>query len=230
MPTKRKYKKKRAVRKYKRKKRASVPYMAVQRSLICAPKQMVKFKYRTQIQLDASAVAVAIHNFAANGLYDPDITGVGHQPLGFDEWMKFYLHYTVVGAKCTATFIPIDSSTTLTPQWCGIQVSGSAAVASSNPDTFLEQKYTRKKLLTLPTAKGYTTVSQQVGIKKFLGVKDLIDEDNNSGNTGANPLEVVYFHVFTGPYSAFYNPSIVNISVELEFTAVLHEPKQLTTS
>lgn len=41
--------------------------------------------------------------FSTNGLYDPDITGTGKQPLYFDQLTPIYNHYTV-----TSSFIEIQ--------------------------------------------------------------------------------------------------------------------------
>ncbi len=39
------------------------------------------------------------NTFQLNGLYDPDTTGVGHQPYGFDQLATFYKLYTVRNAR-----------------------------------------------------------------------------------------------------------------------------------
>jgi len=38
--------------------------------------------------------------FRLNGLFDPDFSLGGHQPMGFDEWSAFYGRYRVKSAKC----------------------------------------------------------------------------------------------------------------------------------
>jgi len=49
----------------------------------------------------------ATNNFIirGNGLYDPDATGAGSQPSGFDEYMAIYKNFRVLSSKCTATFV-----------------------------------------------------------------------------------------------------------------------------
>ena len=48
----------------------------------------------------------AVHIFRANSMYDPDYTGTGHQPLGFDEMSTIYNKHKVTRAKITVTFQP----------------------------------------------------------------------------------------------------------------------------
>ena len=40
--------------------------------------------------------------FRGNSCFDPDFSGVGAQPRGFDQWKAFYRRYRVIASKCTA--------------------------------------------------------------------------------------------------------------------------------
>jgi len=48
-------------------------------------------------------------SFRANSMYDPDYTGVGHQPMFHDEMAAQYRYYTVMRSWITVTF-PNDAS------------------------------------------------------------------------------------------------------------------------
>ncbi len=70
----------------------------------------LKFKatllYTDEINLDPGVAGVAAyHSFRANDCFDPDETGVGHQPRGFDQIIPMYEHFTVIGSKMKATFM-----------------------------------------------------------------------------------------------------------------------------
>lgn len=41
----------------------------------------------------AAGGVVGSYVFQINGPYDPNVTGIGHQPLGFDQLMLMYEHY-----------------------------------------------------------------------------------------------------------------------------------------
>ena len=63
------------------------------------------------ITLDPSLGGTPVgYIFSANGLYDPDITGVGHQPVGFDQMGQMFDHYTVIAAKIRVDFMGFDSN------------------------------------------------------------------------------------------------------------------------
>ena len=49
-----------------------------------------RLKYCQEVSLNPTVGAVASADFAANGLYDPYLSGVGHQPMGFDQLMTFF--------------------------------------------------------------------------------------------------------------------------------------------
>lgn len=47
---------------------------------------------------------VTVHNFSANSLWDPNVTGVGHQPMGRDEVATLYQNYHVSGGEIEVTY------------------------------------------------------------------------------------------------------------------------------
>lgn len=223
------FRKKNVRRKRKRKRRGNFVYTPVQGNIV-ASRQLVKFKYRINTSLDVSATAGGSHVMSANGLYDPDVSGLGHQPIGFDQWMTFYDHYTVLGCKATATFLPTSGTASTAPQWVGLALTSGLTLATIDPLTMLEQKYTRKKLLTGSNAKGFATVSMNCSIKKYLGKRNVIDDPDLKGDASANPAEGVFLHILAAPYNPAINPDACYVSVELEYVALLTEPKQLTQS
>lgn len=54
-------------------------------------------KYSEQINL--TGLPGSYYNFRGNGLYDPDESGTGIQPLGFDQMMALYNQYIVHAAR-----------------------------------------------------------------------------------------------------------------------------------
>ena len=49
--------------------------------------------------------------FRGNGLYDPDYSGVGHQPRGFDQWANLYQAYYVYKVQINIYLGNTDTNT-----------------------------------------------------------------------------------------------------------------------
>lgn len=77
--------------------------------------QVSKLRYVEEIYIDASGPTVAtngiaFNTFRANGCHDPNMTGVGHQPRGWDEHKTLYNQYVVLGSKITIQPTRLDST------------------------------------------------------------------------------------------------------------------------
>jgi len=190
-------------------------------------KKRATLSYYDNNNFTTGAAASSGYVFTANGLYDPNITGVGHQPMGFDQMMLFYEHYTVTSCRLTVNFYNADATNTA---MVGILVA---------PDATLETNYSKlnengllKKIHLSPTGSNpnnFKTISMQVNISKINGKKDVKSEDDFRGDVASNPLEQTYFHVFG--YN-FINVNTVSIYFEtlLEYTAEFTEPKKMIQS
>lgn len=77
--------------------------LAVVGSKIAAPRQRVQLAYGFS-GLVPNAAATGDQVFNLNSLFDPDRTGVGAQPNGFDQWAALYNRYVVYKAKVEAIF------------------------------------------------------------------------------------------------------------------------------
>lgn len=64
-----------------------------------------------------------VNQFCINGMYDPDTTGTGHQPMYFDNYAAVYNRYRVNFAVITATVINHNVNT--------IKVEGAADVVTT---------------------------------------------------------------------------------------------------
>ena len=67
-------------------------------------------RYQETLSLSSSSGALFGYVYNLNGLYDPNHTGTGHQPLYFDQLMTIYNHYIVIGAKITVKFTAYPAS------------------------------------------------------------------------------------------------------------------------
>ncbi len=164
--------------------------------------------------------------FAANGLYDPDITGTGHQPMGFDQMMLFYYHYTVLYSKITVKY---RNNSTTVPSYVSISRNGSST-AITDPDQLVESGNIEYCICnSRPDFDCIRQLSLDMDIAKFAGVDDLLDDEQYRGDSGSNPPDVEYFHL------SFWDPSAAttfttNADVVIEFDVMFTEPRKATVS
>lgn len=207
-----------------KKKRARRNYISRMKGPI-GRSQVCKLKYAAAITINPTTGGITdAHVFSANGMYDPDISGVGHQPRGFDQLMALYDHYVVLGSKIKCWFTQTGATpTTREPLRVGINLNDDNSEEKTASSDYLESYYSNTALLG-PTNEADTVyVEMAVNPNKFLGVKSPQGEDSVKGSASANPVEQCYFHVFAVPMTSA-DPDAIYVAVELEYTAVLIEP------
>lgn len=69
------------------------------------PKSIItKIRYCDTYTMTSTSGSVARQFNSANGIYDPDISGTGHQPMWHDNYASIYNNYIVLGSKITVHF------------------------------------------------------------------------------------------------------------------------------
>lgn len=204
---------------------------SIQRMSMMSTSQIVTMKYVTQITIDPPIGGVGTHVFTANGIFDPDITGTGHQPMGRDEWATFYDHYTVIGSKCKARFLSPSTNTSTGVGIVGILLKDSNNLLT-NATTIMEQGRTKYKVMTgSSSGTPYQTITKGYSPKRFFGFKDLRDNRATVGaQYGVNPSEQAYFHVYIAPFGGGDDVASVKVLVEVEYKCLLTEPKTVLAS
>lgn len=207
--------------------------LTIQKGPVFSARQRTVLRYCDYIAIDAALGITADYVFSCNGIYDTNVTGTGHQPLGFDQWMTFYDHYHVVGSKLKATIIPSDTTAANAAAFGGVIVRDAAGSLSANDVTALLEQRTLGtgtcKQIPLAYDRG-TVVMGNYNYAKFHGVTDLLASSVLRGDASNNPSEQAYYHVWVGPLSAGLNLPALIVSIEMEFDVVFSEPKLLNQS
>lgn len=200
-------------------------------------KHVARLRYCQEISINPGVAGIASTNFRANDLYDPDSTGVGHQPFGFDQLMAYYDHFTVTGSKITARFVPV-SGTNVNPAYLGIMLSDSGTRVNTvtSVEHLLESKYSQGYCLAggyitanmgFNRQKNYTT--KKFSAKGFFGCQDVIGDSQYKGSSSASPTELAYYEVWAA--SLYGNdPGAITCLVTIDFIATFTEPKLLSQS
>lgn len=191
------------------------------------PKKFVaKLKYYQKVSINPGAAGIpGVHIFRGNSLFDPDFTGVGTQPRGFDQFMTMFDHYVVIGSKITVRF----SASTQLDECLVVGVTkrdGSSTFVT--PTDYQEYSWNKSRLLAPgDTGRGYgysPPVISYVGSNKFLGRSKPLSDPQLKGSALTNPDEVWFYHVYGYPLSV-NDTAACNAEVWIEYTAVFIEPK-----
>lgn len=206
------------------------PFTVSQNNNGIARRQIVKMTYVQQVLMDPAIGSVGTHIFRANGLFDPDVTGTGTQPYGFDQWMPFYNHYVVLGSKCSATFTPVASDG-VSGNFIGlVSLKASTTTQPTELTRNLEYPHTVYRQCGNAQANNGITLTKKCSVKKFLGRASVLSDPALKGTSATDPTEQAYFHVSVAPTNAGYDIGAVTVLVRINYIVALIEPKLLPKS
>lgn len=184
-------------------------------------KRTVAFPYPVQPLLSEASPGVGFAwSFRVNSLFDPDFTGTGVQPLGFDQFSALYGRYAVIHSKYEVTF----ANTTSLPVRIGFFLSPQSTVPSAAA-TWSAQPFSKSTSLgAVGSGRDVIVLSGSTNLFTELGVtqRQYQDEADFSATTSANPLRVLYLHVFAHAMTAAGNATVATF-VKLTQTAELSQ-------
>lgn len=145
-----------------------------------------RLTYATENKNQSVTVPTTVQ-FAANGLFDPDITGVGHQPMGFDQLTAIYQDYRVHAVKMT---VELTTQTAAVPGLFAIGMHGNSGVPANMSEAMEDRSY--KHRITEPYRPARLTMFKK--ISTIFGKSKLMTngEANFSAGSGANPTTLGY--------------------------------------
>lgn len=157
-----------------------------------------------------------------NSLYDPNYTGSGHQPYGFDQIMATYNKYRVnrVSYKITFTTPGADNDVLCT---ASIAPGTSGSVAGTAPSTPLEwPNATHGHLSSSGTRLCVLTGS--IDLHTLIGVsKQRYDADDTFvGTVSSNPSQLALLSYAVASYSGAGSQSVASL-IELEYECIVFD-------
>lgn len=171
-----------------------------------------------------ATTAAGVGVFSANGLYDPDISGVGQQPLGFDQMSAMYHRYTVINAQIRVVF----SGTTTETRKHIVGVTALRSTSVQSRKYYMEGHSSWDILPQSNITDDTREVMLSVSIPQFFGVTKIMSEKDLSGTASNNPIQQLYFHVWAADEVS--GTGNVIATIEIAYTAIWHEPETVTTS
>jgi hypothetical protein len=187
--------------------------------------------YDNGFSLAGTSGILQTHYFRCNDVYDPDATGGGHQPIGFDQAMLFWEQFCVFSSKITVTFMNNSNNTTRV----GIFLNPDQTNPSSIDD-LMENGYLVTGLVSGSSTYGgkgvTTTLTLTFDAPRYFSSKsreEYFANPNFTGTSAASPAEMAYFGVFgwdfgvTTTYQTYYD---VTLSYDVRFW----EPRKIDSS
>ena len=180
-------------------------------------------KYMSCPNLTLAAASGYTHKICVNGMFDPDLTLVGHQPQYFDQLMTIYNHYTVLAAriKWSIAFPSTAYTGALVMSIC----CDDDSTFGSNPQFAAEQPGAVCALVPYVNCPGILTRSWSAA--KTFGPNPESNDDLQ-GDSSSNPTEISVWML------SLWDPNLaagtVNSIIEIEYDCIFEELKQVAQS
>lgn len=184
----------------------------VSRGLPVSDRCFAKLRYTTRLDLTPVTAPTDSWVFSGNSLFDPDVSGSGSQPMGFDQYATFYNKYRCRGSKivvraaatsgshfpCKLVVYPQDDNATVT----GVDNAAARAFARTG--------------VTSGYGGPVTTLKNYMTSKKQFGVKSINEETSYAAAVNANPSLRWYWCISVGTLDL--TTSIAGMYAEIEIT------------
>lgn len=189
----------------------------------------VKLRYSTKLLLVPPVGNLyAEHVFRANSVFDPDLTGVGHQPRGFDEMNLFYERWRVVGSKIKVYGAGVQSD----DMYVGVFNGGlENSMLFTGPSDFLPEvsqvAYKWVAASTHGTSSAFN-FQKSYNPKKMSGYTATSPE--YTGSVAADPAIVHHFVVFCALPQQIAAGTAQAMNVVIDYDVMFFDPKIILPS
>lgn len=164
--------------------------------------------------------------FSGNSLYDPDVTGAGGQPVGFDEYGALYSRYNAYASKISVTIKPnsIPNGVAVTMYLVAVHSPSSLVLTGEAIEGMHKMK---KSVYTNQSTARLTTTLFCKSKEVFPGYNPRSSDFNALWT--ANPGARWYWHIVLLAQDSAAE-TIPYFDVRIEYYANLEEPIQLGRS
>jgi len=175
---------------------------------------------------------VAYNTFKANGCYDPNATGVGHQPRGWDEHVSLYNKYVVLGSKITFQPTQLDSTDTNVGYFGIIKRTNTEQIlgqTTSIGDIMEARKGVYRRMNGFRSGGRPLTLTSKYSHKKHFNTKPT--EHTLQTTTDPHGDALANFDVYMIPNaSETGNPGPCPCLITIEYIVLFKDPKHLAQS
>ena len=185
-------------------------------------------KYTSYFNMDPGLGLVARWLLRCNSVYDPDYSGAGGQPRGFDQYAALYNQYTVHASRIK--MVPCLRSTGAGGQIiCGISILPDVG-SLPGVDQCADRPFTTWKTVAQQAAPRDNTVYSSWNRAKRFPKEDTLA--SLSASIAADPAEVEYyeFWAYSGYTPLATNPDDFTMQYEITYDVEFYELKSIAPS
>ncbi len=176
---------------------------------------LVKFRYPQIITHNGSVTDFTA--FRGNGAFDPDATGSGQQPGGYDQWAGLYGNYRVLASQIE--ILIVNEGTVATA------VTVFPTLSNVTPSTYQNATvvpYKRQVVMSGQTGMGVAFLKSYMTTSKIVGLSSMAinAEDDFQATTASLPANQWYWGVFSNTLDGSTNGNIVftvNVTYYMRF-------------
>lgn len=190
-----------------------IPGVDGQRYFGFPPNVITKLHYIDSATLTSTVGTIGFNAYRLNGIFDPNATGAGHQPMFFDQFTPIYRNYRVLGSKISVRFIA--GTDLVGPWWIGINGSEVSTSLGSQPFNRAEMNDSTYSTLGPRNGdEGLKRLTWTYSPEQSLGKTET--EDSIASLVTTNPASEYFAQVWMA--DAQGATSTIYIEMEIEYT------------
>lgn len=186
-----------------------------------------KLRYNEVISISAPFGAVSSYQFRASSLYDPNSSGTGHQPMGYDTWATLYNHYQVSSSRIRIRLL--ENENLAVAAIAGVYLTDDISVPYNSSSGFIEaQRGTHAYIM--PRITKALTLRSSYSQRKFFNTTKTSPADRSTmgAPVGANPTEEALFTIWLQSITS--ETATLYFDITIDYIAQFSEPKDLAQS
>lgn len=162
--------------------------------------------------------------FSLNSIYDPNVTGGGHQPLGYDQWGAFYQQYEVKSSSIKAMILPPSLS-------CPVRFviyPSTTSTTITDSKTAAEQPYARATVINSTVVSPGNTLRHRMSVRRLEGRNTA--SINFTAPFGSSPTLERYWHTIIFSLDDATDISSILVDFEILYHTILFNRFNLNES
>lgn len=198
----------------------------VGRTNVGFPKELrMKHRYVQEGAFSSLNGAIHVNTYSCNGMYDPDVTGTGHQPQYFDQLTAIYQHYTVVASKITVQCSP--RTTNSLPVMAVVYINDDTSVPYTSTQNAAEVSSSVYSLI-FPNSNSVRLTKKWRASQNF--GPGVVSDPNLQGTATGNPTEQQYYTLIVSAPTGTASTERLDVIVTIEYEAIWQELREIATS